>query len=90
MTGTHRQYLTQSKLCGEYLKGGLGRSVPAMQSIVKTDPWWFDDPHHAAYVKSALLGPTVPVSALWDHNSAPMLESRTSILGDGLGDIITS
>jgi hypothetical protein len=28
-----------------------------MPSIVKTDLWWLDDPHRAAYVDSALLGP---------------------------------
>jgi hypothetical protein len=31
-----------------------------MPSIVKTDHWWFDDPHRAAYTTQGLLNPTVP------------------------------
>jgi multiple sugar transport system substrate-binding protein len=54
------KYLIQPKVSNEYLKTGLGRSIPAMTSIVKNDPWWFADPHRKAYVEQGLLGPTVP------------------------------
>ena len=59
---TSSNILIQPKVCNEYLKTGLGRSLPAMPSIVKNDPWWLDpkDPHRVAYVKQGLLGPTVP------------------------------
>jgi ABC-type glycerol-3-phosphate transport system substrate-binding protein len=31
-------------------------------------PWWFADPHRAAYTRQGLLGPTIPT--LWTSNSA--------------------
>ena len=52
----------------EYLKTGLGRSLPPMQSIVKNDPWWHADPHRAAYTDQCLLGPTV--ATFWAFNPA--------------------
>ncbi|MBV9861316.1 MAG: carbohydrate ABC transporter substrate-binding protein [Alphaproteobacteria bacterium] len=56
------KYLIQPKVCGEYLKVGLARNIPAMVSIVKDDPWWLDpaDPHRVAYVQQGLLDPTLP------------------------------
>jgi multiple sugar transport system substrate-binding protein len=54
------KFLIQPKVVNEYLKTGLGRSIPAMPSIVKNDPWWFEDPHRKAYVEQGLLGPTIP------------------------------
>ncbi len=54
------KYLIQPRVTNEYLKTGLGRSIPAMPSIVKNDAWWFADPHRKAYVEQGLLGPTVP------------------------------
>jgi multiple sugar transport system substrate-binding protein len=62
------RYLIQPKVCNERLKTGLGRSIPAMPSIVKDDPWWSADPHRAAYVQQGLLGPTVP--QFWAFNPA--------------------
>jgi ABC-type glycerol-3-phosphate transport system substrate-binding protein len=50
------------------LKTGLGRSIPCMPSIVKSDPWWSADPHRAAYVQQGLLGPTLP--EFWAFNPA--------------------
>jgi multiple sugar transport system substrate-binding protein len=54
------KYLIQPQVSNEYLKIGLGRNLPAMQSIVTNDPWWQADPHRKAYVEQGLLGPTVP------------------------------
>jgi multiple sugar transport system substrate-binding protein len=62
------KYLIQPKVANERLKTGLGRSIPAMPSIVEGDPWWFADPHRAAYVQQGLLGPTVP--HFWALNPA--------------------
>jgi len=62
------KYLIQPEVLNEYLKTGLGRRVPAMPSIVKTDPWWMADPHRKAYTTQALLRPTVPV--FWAYNPA--------------------
>ncbi len=64
------KYLIQPNVCNEYLKTGLGRRVPAMPAIVKTDPWWLDpaDPHRVAYTTQALIAPTVP--SFWCYNPA--------------------
>jgi multiple sugar transport system substrate-binding protein len=60
------KYSIQPKVANERLKTGLGRSIPAMPSIVKTDPWWSADPHRDAYVQQGLLGPTLP--EFWAFN----------------------
>ncbi len=41
------RYLIQPKVTNEYLKAGLGRWLPAMPELVKSDPFWLDpkDPH---------------------------------------------
>src|SRR6201993_3134680 len=62
------KYSIQPKVANERLKTGLGRSIPAMPSIVKSDPWWSADPHVAAYVQQGLLGPTLP--EFWALNPA--------------------
>jgi multiple sugar transport system substrate-binding protein len=62
------KYSIQPKVANERLKTGLGRSIPAMPSIVKSDPWWSADPHRDAYVKQGLLGPTLP--EFWAFNPA--------------------
>jgi multiple sugar transport system substrate-binding protein len=62
------KYLIQPKVLNELLKTGLGRNLPAMPAIVKDDPWWFADPHRAAYTRQGLLGPTVPT--FWTSNPA--------------------
>jgi multiple sugar transport system substrate-binding protein len=62
------KYSIQPKVANERLKTGLGRSIPCMPSIVKSDPWWSEDPHRAAYVQQGLLGPTLP--EFWAFNPA--------------------
>src|SRR5215510_10658959 len=56
------KYLIQPKVTNEYLKAGLGRWLPAMPDLVKSDPFWLDpkDPHVAAYAREGLVDPTVP------------------------------
>ena len=54
------KYMIQPKIVNDYLKEGLGRFLPAVQSLVKTDPYWMADPQRAAYVKEGLLNETVP------------------------------
>jgi len=56
------KYVIQPKVANEYLKQGLGRWLPAMPEMVKTDPFWLDpkDPHVANYAKEGVLDPTVP------------------------------
>ena len=64
------KYLIQPHVLGAYLKTGLGRNIPCMPAIVKSDPWWLDpkDPHRGPYVRQGLLGPTV--STFWTFNPA--------------------
>jgi multiple sugar transport system substrate-binding protein len=56
------KYFMRPEVANENLKGGLGRWVPVIPSIVKDDPWWLDpsDPFRKPYVTEAVLSPTVP------------------------------
>src|SRR5438270_7679303 len=82
------RFLIQPNVCNEYLKTGLARRVPAMPSIVKTDPWWLDptDPHRVAYVNQALLGPTVP--NFWVYNPAYAQVQNEHVFPNGWIDIM--
>ena len=80
------KYLIQPKVNNEYLKVGLGRNIPCMPSIVKDDPWWFADPHRAAYTKQGLLGPTVP--AYFVFNPAYAEVQNTHVWGTAWADIM--
>jgi multiple sugar transport system substrate-binding protein len=62
------KYLIQPAILNDYMKTGLGRSIPCMPSIVENDPWWRADPHRAAYVQQGVLGETL--SAFWTFNPA--------------------
>ena len=55
------KYMIQPKVIDAYLKQGLGRWLPAMPSLIKTDPFWLDpkDPHRPVYVREGLVDPTV-------------------------------
>ena len=80
------KYLIQPKVDNERLKTGLGRSIPAMPSIVKGDPWWSADPHRAAYVQQGLLGPTVP--QFWAFNPAYAQVQNEHVWAVGWVDIM--
>ena len=80
------KYLIQPKICNEYLKVGLGRSTPCMPSIVKTDHWWFDDPHRAPYTQQVLVDPTVP--QFWVFNPAYAQVQAEHVWSAGWVDIM--
>jgi multiple sugar transport system substrate-binding protein len=80
------KYLSQPKVAGEYLKIGLGRNIPCMPSVVKSDPWWTSEPHRKPYVESSLLGPTVP--AFWAFNPAYAQVHNEHVWGTAQADII--
>src|SRR6516162_573602 len=80
------RYLIQPKVSNEYLKTGLGRSTPCMPSIVKTDHWWFDDPHRAPYTQQALLDPTLP--QFWVFNPAYAQVQAEHVWSAGWVDIM--
>src|ERR1700737_2633325 len=81
------KYLIQPEVGNERVKTGLGRSIPAMPSIVKSDPWWFADPHRAASVQQGLLGPTVP--HFWAFNPAYAQAQNEHTWSAGWIDIMT-
>jgi multiple sugar transport system substrate-binding protein len=62
------KYFIQPKVNNEWLKTGLGRNIPCMPAVAKDDPWWFADPHRAAYTRQGLLDPTAP--QFWAFNPA--------------------
>jgi multiple sugar transport system substrate-binding protein len=82
------KYFVQPKVNNEYLKTGLGRSCTAMPSVAKSDPFWLDpkDPHVAAYVQQAVLGPTVP--NFWVYNPAYAQVQNEHVWSVGWVDIM--
>jgi multiple sugar transport system substrate-binding protein len=80
------KYLIQPKVSNEYLKVGLGRNMPAMPSIVKNDPWWFDDPHRSVYTKQGLIDPTIP--EFWVFNPAYAQIRNEHVWGVAWADIM--
>ena len=56
------KYVIQPEVANAYLKGGLGRWLPAIPEVAKTDPFWLDpkDQHVSAYTQQGLFSPTVP------------------------------
>ena len=81
------KYFIQPKVNSEWLKTGLGRNIPCMPSIATDDPWWRADPHRAAYVQQALLGPTVPT--FWTFNPAYAQLQNEHVWPTAWSDIIT-
>jgi ABC-type glycerol-3-phosphate transport system substrate-binding protein len=57
-----------------------------MPSIVNNDPWWFADPHLAAYTKQALLEPTVPPN--WAFNPGYAQIQTEYVWSQGWMDVI--
>ncbi len=82
------KYFMQPQVMNENLKGGLGRWVPVIPSIVKEDPFWLDpkDPFRSPYVHEAVLGPTIPsyngFNPAWGQVGAEQL------WGGALADVI--
>src|SRR5947207_13164387 len=79
--------MVQPKVLDDYLKTGIARRVPSMPSIVKTDPWWLDpaDPHRVAYVKQALLRPTLP--QFWVYTRAFAQVQNEHVFPNGWAEI---
>ncbi len=55
------KYVIQPANLNLYLKTGLGRWLPPMPDLVKSDPFWLkEDPHRTAYSTIGMVAPTVP------------------------------
>ncbi len=82
------KYLIQPQVTNAYLKTGLGRWLPAMPEIAKSDPFWLHskDPHVAAYAHEGLLAPTVPVQPVFNPGYAEA--NSQQIWGTAEADVI--
>jgi multiple sugar transport system substrate-binding protein len=80
------KYVIQPEVINEWLKAGLGRNVPPMESVVREDPWWFEDPHRKAYANAALFGPTMP--EFFTYNPAWAHVRSEHVWGKARADII--
>jgi multiple sugar transport system substrate-binding protein len=82
------KYVLQSEVVNAYLKVGLGRWLPTMPSLIKSDPYWLDpnDPHRKAYVEEGLVDPTVPPYAVFNPGYAAA--NAQQIWGVAHADII--
>ncbi len=87
------RFFMQPEVMNENLKGGLGRWVPVIPSIVKEDPWWTDakaDPHRLPYVTEAVLSPTVPsyngFNPAWGEVNAEQLwgQAHADVIKSGM------
>jgi multiple sugar transport system substrate-binding protein len=81
-------YICEPKVANEYLKEGLGRWLPAMSSIVKSDSFWLDpkDPHRPPYVKEGLLGPTI--ASFYAFNPGIAVANAQQVWGQMQADVI--
>ena len=82
------KYVIQPTVVNQYLKGGLGRALPAMPDLVKNDPFWLDpkDPHRSAYARQGMLEPTVPLYPIFNPGYAEADSQQT--WGIAAADII--
>ena len=62
------KYLIQPQAMNAYLKAGLGRWLPTIPGLIKTEPYWLDpaDPHRKAYVEEGLVNPTLAPYAVFN------------------------
>jgi multiple sugar transport system substrate-binding protein len=73
------KYLIQPEVANAYLKGGLGRWLPAITDVIKTEPFWLDpkDQHVAAYTQQGLLSPTIPQYPVYNPGYAEVEATQT-------------
>ncbi|MBV9249717.1 MAG: extracellular solute-binding protein [Acetobacteraceae bacterium] len=76
------KYFMQPEVMNANLREGLGRWVPAITELTKTDPFWLDpaDPHRKPYVEEA-IGPSRPTynafNPAWGQVEAEQLAMQT-------------
>ena len=82
------KYMIQPQVANEYLKTGLGRWLPAMPELVKSDPFWLGDkdPHVASYAKQGVLDPTTPIHPVFNPGYAEA--NSQQIWGAAEADVI--
>src|SRR5579864_4411853 len=82
------KYVVQPDNLNTYLKAGLGRWLPTMPSLIKSDPFWLDpkDPHVKTYVEEGLVNPTTVPFAVFNPGYAAA--NAQQIWGVAHADII--
>jgi len=82
------KYVVQPEVSNTYLKAGLGRWLPTIPALIKSDPFWLDpkDPHRKAYVEEGLVNPTIPPFAVFNPGYAAA--NAQQIWGVAHADII--
>jgi len=82
------KFVIQPKVVNGYLKEGLGRWLPAIPDLVKTDPFWLDpaDPHRSAYAREGALSPTVPNYPAFNPGYAEA--NAQQIWGTAVADVV--
>jgi len=82
------KYVVQPEVANAYLKAGLGRWLPAMPGLIKTDPFWLDpkDLHLKTYTEEGLVTPTTVPYAVFNPGYAEA--NSQQIWGVAHADII--
>jgi multiple sugar transport system substrate-binding protein len=80
------KYVIQPPVTNNYLKQGLGRFLPAVPSLVKSDPFWLGHPQRRAYTTEALLTDTVPNYAVFNPGWAEV--NAQQVWGSAEADVI--
>ncbi len=82
------KYVLQPEVVNGYLKSGLGRWLPTMAGLIKSEPFWLDpkDPHVKAYAEEGLVNPTLPSYAVFNPGYA--VANAQQIWGVAHADVI--
>ncbi len=86
------KYFMQPAVMDANLKGGLGRWLPAIPSLVHSDPFWLtsDMPCLKPYVTEGVLNPTLPVyegfTPAWGQANAEQLwgQAHADVIKNGM------
>jgi multiple sugar transport system substrate-binding protein len=85
------KYSIDPKVLGAYLKGGLGRFLPPMPSIVENDKGFWLDPKNEpleAYTRQGVYGPTAPPYEV--YNPARAEVSTEHVFALAMNDVISN
>jgi multiple sugar transport system substrate-binding protein len=88
------KYFMQPKVMNDNLKAGLGRWLPAIPSLVKSDPFWLGsdavEPCLKPYVEEGVINPTLPVfegyTPAWGQANAEQLwgQAHADVIKSGM------
>jgi len=85
------KYSIDPKVLGAYLKGGLGRWLPPMPSVVENDKAFWLDPKNEpleAYTRQGIYGPTIPPYEVYNPARADV--STEHVFAIAINDVINN